>query len=57
MPKFEVTFDDGQAVVLDAGTADEAKARARARRRATVPPDTPRSAPEVKIARVAKLTD
>ena len=55
MPPFEVKFCDGKSVVIDTGTADDAKARARAQRRAGVPPDTPRSAPEVKIASVTNL--
>jgi hypothetical protein len=57
MPKFEVKFCDDKTVVLDVDTADVAKARARAQRRSTVPPDTPRSAPEVKIASVTRIGD
>lgn len=57
MPKFEVEFVDGRRVVKTTDTADTAKAQARAERRSTVPPDTPRSAAEVKIARVTKLED
>ena len=57
MPKFEVLFVDGQTVVKDVDTADLAKAQARAERRGLVPPDTPASAPEVKIARVKRLAD
>jgi len=55
MPKFEVEFLDGKKFVVDASTADQAKAKTRADRSATVPPDTPASAPEVKIKRVTPL--
>jgi hypothetical protein len=55
MPKYEVTFVDGKKVVKDAPDPGSAKERARADRRGQVPPDTPRSAPEVKIARVSQL--
>lgn len=57
MPKFEVRFCDDKTIVVDKDTADAAKAVARAQRRAGVPPDTPRSAPEVKIASVTRLSD
>ena len=57
MPNFEVVFCDGKRIVKSAETADRAKSVARAERRASMPHDTPRSAAEVKIARVAKLDD
>ena len=55
MPKYEVTFCDGGTVIKTKNTAAEAKASARAERRAKLPPDTPRSAAEVKVARVTQL--
>lgn len=55
MPKFEIEFVDGQKVVKEKNTADDAKAAAKHERRADLPRDTPRSAPEVKVARVTRL--
>jgi len=57
MPKFLVEFVDGKQVVKTTDTADQAKTQARTERRSTVPADTPRSAPEVKIARVTRLDE
>jgi hypothetical protein len=57
MPNFEVTFCDGKTLVVNTATADQAKQRTRTIRRAQVPPDTPASAAEVKIARVTLLDD
>lgn len=55
MPKYEVEFCDGKHIVKEANTAAEAKAQAKAERRHTLPPDTPRSAAEVKVARVVQI--
>lgn len=57
MPNFAVVFVDGKTLVKNTDTADQAKAQARAERRQQVPPDTPRSAPEVKIASVTRLAE
>lgn len=57
MPNFEVEFFDGKKLTVDCATADQAKALTRTQRRATVPPDTPASAGEVKIKRVTPLDD
>ena len=57
MPTYEVEFCDGKRLVRSASTAAEAKASAKLERRAHVPPDTPRSAAEVKVARVHVLED
>lgn len=57
MPKFEVEFVDGKKLVKDRDTADQAKSEAKAERRMFVPRDTPNSAPEVKVARVTRLSD
>jgi len=55
MPRYEVTFVDGKSVVKDAPDGTEAKRQAKAERTRECPPDTPRSAPEVKVARVTPL--
>lgn len=55
MPKFEVEFVDGTKIVKAADTPDIAKAQARQDQRAKVPADTPKSAAEVKIAKVTRL--
>ena len=57
MPKYDVEFCDGRHVVKTTNTAAEAKGQAKAQRRATLPPDTPRSAPEVKVARVTQVEE
>ena len=57
MAKYEVEFCDGKKAVRATDTAAEAKASAKAERRAHLPPDTPRSAAEVKVARVTLLPD
>lgn len=55
MPRYEVTFVDGKSIVRDAAHGDQAKREAKAERRREVPDDTPRSAPEVKVAKVTPL--
>lgn len=57
MPKFEVAFVDGKTVVKDKDTADQAKAEAKAERRAGLVRDVPASAAEVKVARVTRLEE
>lgn len=55
MAKFEVEFRDGQKVVKDANTADDAKRSAKKDRVKDLPPDTPKSAPEMMVTKVARL--
>ena len=55
MPRYEVVFCDGKSLVKDAPSGDEAKRQAKAERTRECPPDTPRSAPEVKVERVVPL--
>lgn len=55
MPRYEVFFGDGKSIVKDTGNGDEAKRAAKAERTRELPPDTPRSAPEVKVSRVVPL--
>lgn len=57
MPRFEVQFVDGTKVIKQTDTADQAKAQAKAEQRGKLPEDTPRSAPEVKVASVTRLTE
>lgn len=57
MPRFEVTFVDGTKIVKQTDTADQAKAQAKAEQRQKVPADTPRSAPDVKVASVTRLAE
>lgn len=57
MPQFEVEFVDGKKLVVDTATPEQAKAQTRNTRRGQLPPDTPRSAAEVKIKRVTPLDD
>ena len=56
MPDFEVEFVDGSKVVKTTDTADQAKAQAKTDAFAKVPRDTPRSAPEVKVKSVTRLS-
>lgn len=55
MPRYEVVFVDGKSLVKDTSNGDEAKRQAKAERMREMPPDTPRSAPEVKVARVTPV--
>lgn len=55
MPRYEVTFLDGKSIVLERSNGDEAKRAAKVEKRRDVPPDTPESAPEVKVARVTPV--
>lgn len=57
MPRFEIAFCDGKTVVKTTDTPDEAKTQAKAERTQQMPRDTPRSAPEVKVARVTRLVE
>lgn len=57
MATFEVEFCDGRKMVKHTDTADQAKRDARVDRAQTVPHDTPRSAPEVKIKSVTRLEE
>ena len=55
MPRYEIAFVDGKTVVKDGVNGDDAKRAAKKARSAELPEDTPKSAPEVKVARVTQL--
>lgn len=55
MPKYDVAFCDDKVVTKEAPTADDAKRRAKLDRAVNLPPDTPKSAPEMKVARVTRV--
>lgn len=55
MPKFEIEFRDGQKVVKEANTRDDAKLKAKTERRQDLPRDTPNSAAEVMVRRITQV--